>query len=50
MAWLIILELVLAATGILLASRHSLHMFQLESYQLDGYNRWLKANRARVLG
>ena len=41
MAWLIILELVLAAAGILLASRHSLHMFQLESYQTEGYRNHL---------
>lgn len=50
MWWLILLELAVTLAVTLAACRFYLHMFQLESYQLDGYNRWLKANRARVLG
>ena len=31
-------------------ARYYLHMLQLESYQLDGYIRWLEKNRDRHLG
>lgn len=31
-------------------SRYYLHMFQLESYQTDGYQRWLGKNRDKLLG
>lgn len=31
-------------------SRFYLHMFQLESYQLDGYLRWMNGNRERLFG
>ena len=33
-----------------LVARYYLHMFQLESYQLDGYIRWLKKNQDKHLG
>ena len=29
-------------------SRFYLHMLQLESYQLDGYLRWMNTNRGRL--
>lgn len=50
MWWLMIVELAAALLCTLAACRFYLHMLQLESYQLDGYERWLKANRARALG
>lgn len=31
-------------------SRYYLHMLQLESYQLDGYRRWLDKNRDQLMG
>ena len=31
-------------------SRFYLHMLQLESYQLDGYLRWMNNNRERLFG
>ena len=33
-----------------LVARYYLHMFQLESYQLDGYIRWLKKHSEKHLG
>ncbi len=33
-----------------ISCRYFLHMFQLESYQLDGYQRWLEKNRDALLG
>ena len=33
-----------------LVARYYLHMFQLESYQLDGYIRWLKKHHEKHLG
>ena len=50
MWWLLIVELAAALICTLAACRFYLHMLQLESYQLDGYERWLKANRPRVFG
>ncbi len=42
---------VLTVTAVCAAySRYYLHMFQLESYQLDGYRRWLNKNRDKLLG
>lgn len=50
MWWLMIVELAVALICAVAACRFYLHMLQLESYQLDGYERWLKANRSRVFG
>ena len=41
---------VLSALLTALVSRYYLHMLQLESYQLDGYVRWLKKNHSRQSG
>ena len=38
------LEVLLVAAGCVAVSLHFLHMLQLESYQLDGYMRWLNKN------
>lgn len=38
------LEVILVAAGCIAVSLHFLHMLQLESYQLDGYLRWLNKN------
>lgn len=50
MWWLIIVELVVALACTLAACRFYLHMLQLESYQLDGYARWMKAHSSRLTG
>jgi len=47
--WLMIVELLLAFAGIMGACRFFLHMLQLESYQLDGYVRYLKKNYKKVI-
>lgn len=39
-----------AAVASTLVARYYLHMFQLESYQLDGYVRWLKKHSEKHLG
>ena len=50
MGWLDVLT-VLVVTAVCAAySRYYLHMMQLESYQLDGYRRWLSKNRDKLLG
>lgn len=49
MWWLTILELSVAFVLTLAASRYYLHMLQLESYQLDGYMRWLKKDKGNML-
>ena len=41
---------VLSALLTALVSRYYLHMLQLDSYQLDGYVRWLKKNHSRQSG
>ena len=46
MWWLTILQLAAAFIATLAASRYFIHMLQLESYQLDGYIRWLKKDTA----
>ena len=38
------LEILLVSAGCVAVSLHFLHMLQLESYQLDGYMRWLNKN------
>ncbi|MBR0464967.1 MAG: UDP-N-acetylmuramoyl-tripeptide--D-alanyl-D-alanine ligase [Clostridia bacterium] len=38
------------ALGAVLVGRYYLHMYQLESYQADGYVRWLKKNPERQTG
>lgn len=50
MMWLTIVENVLVAAMVTYSCRYFLHMLQLESYQLDGYARWLKKNREKLLG
>ena len=50
MWWLTILELSVACICVIAASRYFLHMLQLESYQLDGYMRWLKKDKANAFG
>ena len=47
------MEIVIAVLSALLTalvSRYYLHMLQLESYQLDGYVRWMKKNHNRQSG
>lgn len=41
---------VVAVAASALVARYYLHMFQLESYQLDGYIRWLKKHSEKHLG
>ena len=41
---------VVAIIASVLVARYYLHMFQLESYQLDGYIRWLKKHSEKHLG
>ena len=41
---------VIAIIASVLVARYYLHMFQLESYQLDGYIRWLKKHSEKHLG
>ena len=36
----------LTVLGCLMGTRYYVHMLQLESYQLDGYMRWIKARGA----
>lgn len=50
MWWLLILEMLVAALITLAASRYFIHMLQLESYQLDGYMRWLKKDTGNLFG
>lgn len=50
MAWLDGLSIVVVAAVCAIYSRFYLHMMQLESYQLDGYRRWLSKNRDKLLG
>ena len=50
MWWLLICEVVVACLLTLAASRYFIHMLQLESYQLDGYMRWLKKDKANMFG
>ncbi len=50
MSWLEALESILVAAISAITSRYYLHMLQLESYQLDGYGRWLGKNRDKLLG
>ncbi len=50
MWWLIIVELAVTLLITLAACRFYLHMLQLESYQLDGYMRWLKREKNRQFG
>ena len=50
MAWLDGLSIVVVAAVCAVYSRFYLHMMQLESYQLDGYRRWLSKNRDKLLG
>ena len=46
---LTILKTVVTAVCCALACRHFVHMLQLESYQLPGYQRWLSRNREALL-
>lgn len=50
MSWLDAIESVLVAAISAITTRYYLHMLQLESYQLDGYSRWLGKNRDKLLG
>ena len=43
-----LLEVLLVTAGCAAVSLHFLHMLQLESYQLDGYLRWLNKNPERA--
>lgn len=40
---------VIAIVASAIVARYYLHMFQLESYQLDGYIRWLKKHTDKHL-
>lgn len=50
MSWLDTMESILVAAISAITCRYYLHMLQLESYQLDGYNRWLGKNRDKLMG
>jgi ABC-type sugar transport system permease subunit len=50
LSWLDALESILVAAISAITTRYYLHMLQLESYQLDGYGRWLGKNRDKLLG
>ena len=50
MFWLDLLVIVVVAGISAAYSRYYLHMLQLESYQLDGYQRWLNKNRDKLVG
>ncbi|MEG1813361.1 MAG: UDP-N-acetylmuramoyl-tripeptide--D-alanyl-D-alanine ligase [Clostridia bacterium] len=50
MGWLDWLTVVVVSAVCATYSRYYLHMLQLESYQLDGYRRWLQKNRDKLLG
>ncbi|MBQ3078535.1 MAG: UDP-N-acetylmuramoyl-tripeptide--D-alanyl-D-alanine ligase [Clostridia bacterium] len=50
MWWLTILQLAIAFIGAIAACRYYIHMLQLESYQLDGYMRWLKKDSSNMFG
>jgi len=50
LSWLDTIESFLVAAISAITCRYYLHMLQLESYQLDGYNRWLGKNRDKLLG
>ena len=43
-----LIRIVLVAACCAVACRHFVHMLQLESYQLDGYRRWIAANKERA--
>lgn len=49
MWWLVIVELLIAFAGIMGAGRFCLHMLQLESYQLDGYMRYIQKNHRKII-
>ncbi len=47
------MEIILGGVALIasvIVARYYLHMFQLESYQLDGYIRWLKKHHDKHLG
>ena len=48
---LILLEILLVLTlaYFLFKLRHSFHMFQLESYKLERYRRWMKENKSTLI-
>lgn len=50
MWWLLISEVLVVCLLTLAASRYFVHMLQLESYQLDGYMRWLKKDSGNMFG
>ena len=50
MVWLILTELIAVFAALMAACRYYLHMLQLESYQIDGYIRFLQKNPARKWG
>ena len=50
MWWLLICEMLVVCVLTLAASRYFIHMLQLESYQLDGYMRWLKKDSGNMFG
>ena len=50
MWWLTISEYAVTLLCVLAASRYYIHMLQLESYQLDGYQRWLKKDKKNAFG
>ena len=43
-------EILLMTCACMMASRYYAHMFQLESYQIDGYFRWLRKRPERLTG
>ena len=45
-----IVPALLLTASTVFGSLESLHMLQLERYQLDGYRRWIAANKERAYG
>lgn len=48
--WIDIVETLGVALACVWGSRYYVHMLQLESYQLDGYNRWMSKHREKLMG
>ena len=50
MGWMSVVSVLVVTAVCASYSRYYLHMMQLESYQLDGYQRWLSKHRDKLLG
>lgn len=50
MSWINLIQALIVTAVCAYASKYYLHMMQLESYQVDGYQRWLKKNQDKAAG